>query len=77
LNSIVTQARKAGLVAVELEARLALGEIEVASGYADTGQTRLAALEAEASRKGYKSIADRAAIARSKARELTAPKRRI
>ena len=77
LNSIVTQARKAGLVAVELEARLALGEIEVASGYADTGQARLAALETEASRKGYKAIADRAAIARSKARELTAPKRRI
>src|SRR5262245_25941963 len=77
LYNIVAQARKAGMVAIELEARLALSEIEIASGSVDIGRARLAALETEASRKGYKSIADRAAKSRNRAPDPTFSKRRI
>jgi serine/threonine protein kinase/tetratricopeptide (TPR) repeat protein len=66
LDAIVIQAHQAGLITLEFEARLALGEIEGASGRGDAGRARLTALEKEASRKGYKYLADRAAAARGR-----------
>ena len=50
---------------IELDARLALAEIEIKSGQATTGRAHLAALETDAKAKGYNLIARKAAIARS------------
>jgi serine/threonine protein kinase/tetratricopeptide (TPR) repeat protein len=61
---IVREARNAGLVSLELEARLILGQIEASAGRLRDARDRLEALEAEALSRGYKSIADRAAAAR-------------
>jgi tetratricopeptide (TPR) repeat protein/TolB-like protein len=57
-------ATKHGFVPEQLEARLALGEIEMKSGEADTGRARLAALEKDAQAKGFLLIARKAARAR-------------
>ncbi|HYR83361.1 MAG TPA: protein kinase [Terriglobia bacterium] len=63
LSLIVAEARKASLVSLELEARLALAEIEMASGHLETARVILMAVEKEALSKGYKHIANRAAAA--------------
>jgi tetratricopeptide (TPR) repeat protein/TolB-like protein/tRNA A-37 threonylcarbamoyl transferase component Bud32 len=57
-------ATKHGFVPEQLEARLALGEIEMKSGEADSGRARLAGLEKDAQTKGFLLIARKAARAR-------------
>jgi hypothetical protein len=64
LNDILTETRKAGMLELQLEARLALAEIERSSGRADSAR-RLQALEKEASSRGFGRIARRAALARN------------
>jgi hypothetical protein len=55
----------AGDLVAAFEARLALGEIEMASGRAAAGRSHLAALERDAKAKGLLRIARRAASART------------
>ena len=64
LNDVLTETRKAGMLGLQLEARLALAEIERSSGRADSVR-RLQALEKEASSRGFGRIARRAALARN------------
>jgi Tfp pilus assembly protein PilF/tRNA A-37 threonylcarbamoyl transferase component Bud32 len=61
LDAARAQVAKVGLVKEEYEARMALGELEVASGQAAAGRARLQALAKEADAKGFGSIARRAA----------------
>jgi tetratricopeptide (TPR) repeat protein/predicted Ser/Thr protein kinase len=60
LEAVLAEAAKYHRVADELEARLALGEIEMASGKAVTGRARLAVLEKDATATGYVLIARKA-----------------
>jgi hypothetical protein len=53
-----------GFMALELEADLALGEVEIASGQAAEGRARLESLERQARAKGLLLIANQAASAR-------------
>lgn len=52
-----------GFLDFEFEARLALGEIELASGQVAAGRARLETLEKEATAKGFLLIARQAAAA--------------
>jgi len=61
LAQVIGQAEQAGLLGPQLEARLALGEIEIASGRIAEGRERLTALEREAQALGYQLIARKAA----------------
>jgi hypothetical protein len=61
LSSAAAEARRLGLVGVALEARLALGEMELAAGQRSTGLARLAALKKEAEATGFTLIARKAA----------------
>ena len=72
LDGIITEARTARSVRLELEARMALAEVEIASGRLSEARLQLEALEKDASRRGYKYIADRAAAARKKIPVTTA-----
>lgn len=63
LTSIASEAAKLALKGYELEARLALGEVEMRSGEVAAGRARLAALEKDASSRGFGLIAQRAAAA--------------
>jgi eukaryotic-like serine/threonine-protein kinase len=72
LEGIIREARSAKLLRLELEARLAVAEIEVATGRFPAGRQHLDALEMEASSRGYKYIAARAAAAKKKIPALTA-----
>ena len=65
LRSVVAEARKYGFLGVELEARLAMGEVEMKSGLAGPGSKSLADLEKDAQAKGYGLIARKAAAART------------
>jgi eukaryotic-like serine/threonine-protein kinase len=62
LRKLETDAR--GYLGVELEARLALGEVELLSGQAVQGRARLEAVEKQARERGFGLIASRAAAAR-------------
>ena len=61
LAQVIAQAEQAGLLGPRLEARLALGELEIARGRAAQGRERLAALQQEAEKLGYGLIARQAA----------------
>jgi len=61
LESVIREAKRAGLAGAEFEATLALGEIEIQTGHATGGATRLHALRAAAMEKGFVLIAQRAA----------------
>jgi tetratricopeptide (TPR) repeat protein len=63
LESILREAAKGGLVGLELEARLALGEIELKSGKIPAGRARLQSLEKDASARGFRLIARKSAAA--------------
>jgi hypothetical protein len=52
-------------MASELEARLALGEIEIRSAHASSGRARLAQLEKDSAEKGFLLIAGKARAARA------------
>jgi eukaryotic-like serine/threonine-protein kinase len=64
LATIITKSRKLGYLGVELEARLALAEIEMKSGQTTAGGAHLATIEADAKAKGYNLVARKAARAR-------------
>lgn len=61
LEQVIAQAGQAGLLGPQLEARLALGEIEIVRGRATEGRARLEALQQEAQALGYGLIARKAA----------------
>jgi len=60
------EAAKAGLVGLELEARLALGEIEMRSGKQSSGRARLESLQKDAAARGFGLIARKSARAVSR-----------
>jgi hypothetical protein len=64
LEGVLVEATRSGLEAVGLEARLALGEVEIAAGRATEGRARLQDLEAAARAKGFGLVAQKAADAR-------------
>jgi len=64
LNSLIAEATSAGFVSEVMEGRLALGEIEVASGNRAVGVAELQTLERDAATKGYRLIEQKAAAAR-------------
>jgi len=61
LKAITARATKLGCVPCEFQSRLALGEIEIMSEQTVTGRYHLAALEQEATAKGFLLIAHSAA----------------
>jgi tetratricopeptide (TPR) repeat protein len=64
LEATAAAARSAGLKAYELEARLALAEVELRSGRADAGRARLREVESEATTRGLALLARQAAALR-------------
>jgi len=64
LVTIITKSRELGYLGVELDARLALAEIEMKAGQLTAGRAHLAAIEADAKAKGYNLVARKAANAR-------------
>jgi eukaryotic-like serine/threonine-protein kinase len=64
LNRVVEESRRAGLVGLEFEARLALGEVEVQAGRRAQGLARLRSVEDAARGQGYLNVANKAAAAR-------------
>ncbi|WP_394826870.1 protein kinase domain-containing protein [Pendulispora albinea] len=68
LEAIAAQAQSLGYFTMELEARLAAGEIELQFGGTAEARARLLALERDAHAKGYAFLARRAANARKKGR---------
>jgi tetratricopeptide (TPR) repeat protein/TolB-like protein/predicted Ser/Thr protein kinase len=67
LGATLGEATKHGFVGYELEARLALGEIEINSGRIAGGRNDLQALERDAKAKGFLLIASKAASAKESA----------
>jgi len=65
LRATLAEAVRVGFVDYELEARLAAGEIAIASGRAAAGRARLAALAKDATARGFGLVARRAAAAGS------------
>ena len=63
LEATLAQARKHDFVGYELEARLALGKIEMSSSLTTAGRTRLTTLKKDARAKGFLLIARKAAAA--------------
>jgi DNA-binding winged helix-turn-helix (wHTH) protein/tetratricopeptide (TPR) repeat protein/TolB-like protein len=64
LATIITKSRETGYFGIELDARLALAEIEMKSGQMVAGRAHLATIEADAKAKSYNLIARKAASAR-------------
>jgi DNA-binding winged helix-turn-helix (wHTH) protein/tetratricopeptide (TPR) repeat protein len=65
LAAVIATSQELGYVGVELDARLALAEIEMKSGQATAGRARLTTIEADAKAKGYNLVARKAASAGS------------
>ena len=63
LHDTIASATKLGFVRYQLEARLALGEIELKSGKSKAGRVHLAALHRDATARGFLLIAHNAATA--------------
>lgn len=61
LESLIDEAKEIGAVGVGLEARLALGEIEIASGKSEQGRARLREVQKDAEARGFGLIARKAA----------------
>jgi class 3 adenylate cyclase/tetratricopeptide (TPR) repeat protein len=60
LEATLSEATRTGFQAVQFEARLALGEAELESGDKSAGRRRLAALQKDATAKGFLQIARKA-----------------
>jgi DNA-binding winged helix-turn-helix (wHTH) protein/tetratricopeptide (TPR) repeat protein len=60
LDAVLAKSRELGYRGVELDARLALAEIEMKAGQTAAGRAHLAAIEADAKSKGYNLIARKA-----------------
>jgi DNA-binding winged helix-turn-helix (wHTH) protein/tetratricopeptide (TPR) repeat protein len=65
LQSSLAEAQRLGFFGLELDARLAMGEIEMKCGRSGAGSKRLAELEKIAQAKGYALIARKAVAARA------------
>ena len=63
LPAIQAEARNAGLVQSEFEARLALGEIQMRAGHTDSGRSTLQSLARDAKSRGFPLIAANALAA--------------
>jgi len=63
LETILSDATKYGFIGYELEAKLALGEIEMNSGKTTAGRLHLASLQKEAMASGFLSISRKAGAA--------------
>jgi hypothetical protein len=61
LVTIIDEAERRGFFGVELDARLALAELEMKSGQIVVARTHLAAIETDAKAKGYNLVARKAA----------------
>jgi len=61
LAAIITKSRELGYQGIELDARLALAEIEMKAGQTTAGRAHLAAIEADAKAKGYILVSRKAA----------------
>jgi tetratricopeptide (TPR) repeat protein/TolB-like protein len=64
LEGVLAAAARSGLMQWQLEARLAIGELEMKSGKVTAGRARLTGLEKEATAKSYLLIARKAKAAR-------------
>ena len=64
IEAVLGEARKVGFTLTEMEATLALGELEIRSGKATAGRARLAALQKQAEAKGIRLLAQKAAALR-------------
>jgi DNA-binding winged helix-turn-helix (wHTH) protein/tetratricopeptide (TPR) repeat protein len=64
LSAIVTKSGELGYQGIELDARLALAEIEMKEGRTAAGRAHLTIIESDAKAKGYHLIARKAALAR-------------
>ena len=64
LTDVVAQSHRLGYALVELDARLALAELEMKAGQTAEGRAHLTAVEADAKAKGYNLVARQAVIAR-------------
>ena len=64
LQASIKESRNSGFAALELEARLALGETETKARNLTAGRATLASLEKDAKTKGFLLIARKAAAAR-------------
>jgi eukaryotic-like serine/threonine-protein kinase len=65
LQQCLDQAAKGGLLAQQMEAELALGELEIATGRSEAGRARLQSLQKQATSRGYLLLARQATTARS------------
>ncbi|HEY6268080.1 MAG TPA: protein kinase [Candidatus Acidoferrum sp.] len=63
IQSVLADATKQNLTGIQLEARLGMGEVEMKSGDRSTGRAHLAALQKDATAKGFLLIARKAAAA--------------
>jgi serine/threonine protein kinase/tetratricopeptide (TPR) repeat protein len=63
LETVLAEARKSGLVLIEMDASLALGKIELAAGDTAAGIHRLQALQQDASTRGFILLARKAEAA--------------
>jgi hypothetical protein len=61
LQKIARDAKRAGMPGFELQARLAIGEIELADGNASIARKELDDVQREAGARGFKLIEQRAA----------------
>jgi serine/threonine protein kinase/tetratricopeptide (TPR) repeat protein len=66
LQETIASAKKSGYEGLRLEAELALGEIEIASGHAAAGTSRLADVKKQAQDKGFRLVANKATQASAK-----------
>jgi DNA-binding winged helix-turn-helix (wHTH) protein/tetratricopeptide (TPR) repeat protein len=64
LAAIIAKSRELGYQGIELDARLAIAEIEMKAGQLTAGRAHLATIEADAKAKGYNLVARKAAVAR-------------
>ena len=64
LAAVIAKSRELGYMGIELDARLALAEIEIKAGQTTAGRAHLTAIETDAKAKGYNLIARKVAIAR-------------
>jgi hypothetical protein len=64
LQDTIQEARKAGFLGLQFDARLVFGEAEMRSGNTVAGRTQLASLERDAKAKGFLLIARKAAASR-------------
>lgn len=66
LEATIAESKKLGWLYYEMDARLALGQIEIASGNKDSGRAILQALQKEAAEKGQGLVGGKAAATLSK-----------